>query len=87
MIIKFDKKGYINKDYWSVNFYSEKSDYHWRNENNRAKEGINIMFKHKEICDIIKNCLYVEPKWKRKKLSKMFYEAIHNGMELPTDYN
>ena len=87
MRVVFDKKGYINRNYYSVNFYSTKYMKHWRNGENKAEDGINIMFKHDEISSILKNILYVEPQIKREKLKKMFLEAIEEGMNLPNAYN
>ena len=60
---------------------SEARDYHWRNENNRSHAGINIMFKHSEICKIVENLIAVEPVEKREQFIQMILKSIKIGRD------
>ena len=79
MRIEFVKKGNQNKKYISMVAVSEERDSHWRNENNESAAGINIMFKHSEICSIIENLIACEPRKKREQFVKMLIKAIRAG--------
>ena len=75
-------------------------DYHWR-VGERDKSKCNIMFKHKELEDILESLIYVEGmgkcgnnckycsgnKPKRICLKDRFIDAIERGMAKPLDYN
>ena len=79
MRIEFAKKGNQNKKYISMVAVSEERDSHWRNENNESAAGINIMFKHSEICSIVENLIAVEPRKKRDQFVKMLIKSIRAG--------
>ena len=79
MIIKLVKKGYQNKKYISMVAVSEERDFHWRNEKNQSASGINIMFKHTEICKIVENLIACEPIDKREQFIQMLMKSIRAG--------
>ena len=78
-------KGRYNKDYWTSILWFDEADKHVFLRKEKSKS--NIMFKHNEISMILKSLLEVEPLDKRKKLKKLWIEAIEEGFQSETKYN